>query len=197
MTPESAIRDAIEAVLSGMGVESAEIQLERPKDPAHGDFATNVALTLASVLKRPPRAIAEEISERLDLDAAGVLKVEIAGPGFLNFFLDQGKVAAALEHIMVAGTGYGRTDVGEGRPIMVEFVSANPTGPLHIGHARQAALGDAIAGLLEWTGWSVSREYYYNDAGVQIDRLAESMWARYQQRVQGSDQVVGSLTVTS
>ena len=179
--PESAIRDAIEAVLSGMGVESAEIQLERPKDPAHGDFATNVALTLASVLKRPPRAIAEEIAERLDLDAAGVQAVEVAGPGFLNFRRDQGQVAALLEKVLVAGTEYGRTDVGEGRPIMVEFVSANPTGPLHIGHARQAALGDAIAGLLEWTGWSVSREYYYNDAGVQIDRLAESMWARYQQ----------------
>lgn len=184
--PESAIRDAIEAVLSGMGVESAKIQLERPKDPAHGDLATNVALTLASVLKRQPRAIAEEIAERLDLDAAGVQAVEIAGPGFLNFRLDQRQVAAVLEDVMVAGTGYGRTDVGEGRPIMVEFVSANPTGPLHIGHARQAALGDAIAGLLEWTGWSVSREYYYNDAGVQIDRLAESMWARYQQHL-GND----------
>lgn len=184
--PESAIRDAIEAVLSGMGVESAKIQLERPKDPAHGDLATNVALTLASVLKRQPRAIAEEIAERLDLDAAGVQAVEIAGPGFLNFRLDQRQVAAVLEDVMVAGTGYGRTDVGEGRPIMVEFVSANPTGPLHIGHARQAALGDAIAGLLEWTGWSVSREYYYNDTGVQIDRLAESMWARYQQHL-GND----------
>lgn len=184
--PESAIRDAIEAVLSGMGVESAKIQLERPKDPAHGDLATNVALTLASVLKRQPRAIAEEIAERLDLDAAGVQAVEIAGPGFLNFRLDPRQVAAVLEDVMVAGTGYGRTDVGEGRPIMVEFVSANPTGPLHIGHARQAALGDAIAGLLEWTGWSVSREYYYNDTGVQIDRLAESMWARYQQHL-GND----------
>lgn len=184
--PESAIRDAIEAVLSGMGVESAKIQLERPKDPAHGDLATNVALTLASVLKRQPRAIAEEIAERLDLDAAGVQAVEIAGPGFLNFRLDQRQVAAVLEDVMVAGTGYGRTDVGEGRPIMVEFVSANPTGPLHIGHARQAALGDAIAGLLEWTGWSVSREYYYNDTGVQVDRLAESMWARYQQHL-GND----------
>jgi len=186
MTPESAIRDAIEAVLSGMGVESAEIQLERPKDPAHGDFATNVALTLASVLKRPPRAIAEEIAERLDLAAAGVQAVEIAGPGFLNFRRDQRQVAAVLKDVMVAGASYGRTNVGEGRRIMVEFVSANPTGPLHIGHARQAALGDAIAGLLEWTGWSVSREYYYNDAGVQIDRLAESMWARYQQHL-GND----------
>ncbi len=178
---ESAIRDAIEVALAGMGVESADIRLERPKDPAHGDLATNVALTLASVLKRPPRAIAEEIAERLDLDAAGVQAVEIAGPGFLNFRRDQRRVAAVLHDVMVAGTGYGRTDVGEGRPIMVEFVSANPTGPLHIGHARQAALGDAIAGLLEWTGWSVSREYYYNDTGVQIDRLADSMWARYQQ----------------
>lgn len=181
--PEMAIQDAIEAVLSEMGVESAEIHLERPKDPAHGDLATNIALTLASVLKRSPRSIAEEIAERLDLAAAGVQAVEVAGPGFLNFRRDTRQVAAALSEILIAGAEFGRTETGEGRPIMVEFVSANPTGPLHIGHARQAALGDAIAGLLEWTGWSVSREYYYNDAGVQIERLAESMWARYQQRL--------------
>ena len=182
---DKVIREALERVLDDMGVENADVRLERPKDPEHGDFATNVALALASTLKRPPRAIAEEIAERLDLAAAGVEAVEIAGPGFLNFRLATDQVTSALGEILAAGGDFGRTEGGQGRPIMVEFVSANPTGPLHLGHGRQAAIGDALAGLLEWTGWKVSREYYYNDAGAQIDLLAESVWARYQQQLGG------------
>ncbi len=140
---DDAIREALGRVLDDMGVENADVRLERPKDPEHGDFATNVALVLASTLKRPPRAIAEEIAERLALAAAGVEAVEIAGPGFLNFRLATDQVTSALGEILAAGGDFGRTEGGQGRPIMVEFVSANPTGPLHLGHGRQAAIGDA------------------------------------------------------
>ena len=179
---EEAIRKALQGALSGMGVEDADVRLEQPKDPSHGDVATTIALALAKTLKRPPRAIAEEIASRIDTDDSGIESVSVAGPGFLNFKLSSGQVASGLVEIIAADENYGRCDEGGGRSVVVEFVSANPTGPLHLGHGRQGAIGDAIAGLLDWTGWSVSREYYYNDAGAQIDRLAESVWARYQQR---------------
>ena len=165
-----------------MGVEDADVRLEQPKDPSHGDVATTIALTLAKTLKRPPRAIAEEIASRIDTADSGIESVSVAGPGFLNFKLSSGQVASGLVEIIAADENYGRCDEGGGQSVVVEFVSANPTGPLHLGHGRQGAIGDAIAGLLDWTGWSVSREYYYNDAGAQIDRLAESVWARYQER---------------
>ena len=178
---QETIRAALSAVLAGMGVPDAEIHLERPRDPDHGDLATNVAMTLAGRLKKPPRAIAQELADGLDLDAAGVSAVEVAGPGFLNFRLASAAVASVLEDILARNDAFGRSDQGGGARVMVEFVSANPTGPLHVGHARQAALGDAVASLLDWTGWSVHREYYYNDAGNQIEMLAASVWARYQQ----------------
>ena len=178
---EEAIRQAVRQALSEMGVDDADVRLEQPKDPDHGDLATTVALTLAKTLRRPPREIAEEIASRIDTEGSGIESVSVAGPGFLNFQLSSGQVASGLTEIIAADDDYGRCDEGGGESIMVEFVSANPTGPLHLGHGRQGAIGDAIAGLLDWTGWSVSREYYYNDAGAQIDRLAESVWARYQQ----------------
>lgn len=181
--PETKIREALGAVLAAMGVHDVSIRLERPNDPSHGDFATNVALTLASRLGRAPKEIAQEIVDRMETDRAGIRAVEIAGPGFLNFRLESQQITSVVSDILSLGTDYGRSSLGKERPIVVEFVSANPTGPLHLGHGRQAALGDAISELLTWTGWSVSREYYYNDAGVQIDRLAESVWARYQQRL--------------
>ena len=170
-----------------MGVEDADVHLEQPKDPSHGDLTTTVALTLAKALRRSPRAIAEElvaliVSKDLGIEETGIESVSVAGPGFVNFKLGSGQVASGLADIIDADDQYGRCDEGGGESIVVEFVSANPTGPLHLGHGRQGAIGDAIAGLLDWTGWSVSREYYYNDAGAQIDRLAESVWARYQQR---------------
>jgi len=177
-----AIRSALESLLREMGVAEPVVGLERPRDPDHGDLATNVAMTLAKSLKRPPRQIAEEIANRLDLAAAGVSAVEVAGPGFLNFHLTSGAVASVLDDIVGAGESYGRGDTGGGERVMVEFVSANPTGPLHLGHGRQAALGDVIASLLDRTGWKVHREYYYNDAGAQIENLAQSVWARYQER---------------
>ncbi len=176
-----AIRSALGEVLADMGAPDAPVQLERPRDPEHGDLATNVAMTLARRLGRPPREVAEEISRRLDLAAAGVSAVQVAGPGFLNFRLTSAAVASVLDEIVRLDLDFGRSDVGAGRRVMVEFVSANPTGPLHLGHGRQAALGDAIASLLEWTGWSVHREFYYNDGGTQMENLARSVWARYQE----------------
>ena len=184
-----AIRSALEAVLEDMGAPTGTITLEQPRDPTHGDVATNVALTLAKPLSRAPRQIAEEIAEKFDLAAAGVDAVEVAGPGFLNFRLASGSVVSALDDILEADTTWGRSEGGKGQAVMVEFVSANPTGPLHVGHGRQAALGDGVAALLDWTGWKVHREYYYNDAGRQIDQLALSVRARYRQAL-GVDEAV-------
>ncbi|MEJ2541264.1 MAG: arginine--tRNA ligase [Gemmatimonadota bacterium] len=178
---QDAIQESVKALLAEMGARVDVVPLERPRDPDHGDLATNVAMTLARQLRRPPREIAQEIADRLDLEAAGVTSVEVAGPGFLNFRLSAGTVAEVLPAIIAANQDGGRSDEGAGRPLMVEWVSANPTGPLHLGHGRQAALGDAIATLLEWTGWAVYREYYYNDSGKQMEKLARSVWARYQQ----------------
>ena len=153
------------------------------RDPAHGDLATNLALVLAKSLNKKPRAVAEALVKALQLPQGLVERVEIAGPGFINFFLQREQRAAVLQVVLAAGTKYGRSEVGRGRKVNVEFVSANPTGPLHVGHGRGAALGDGIAALLEWTGHAVSREFYVNDAGAQIDKLARSLWARVQQAV--------------
>ncbi|RMH16485.1 MAG: arginine--tRNA ligase, partial [Gemmatimonadetes bacterium] len=162
-----ALRTALAEILAELGADDAEIRLEQPRDPSHGDVATNVALALARRLGRPPRDIAEDIRARLEARALpGVAAVEVAGPGFLNVRLAQASVADVLSGIVRAADDFGRSDEGDGEAVLVEFVSANPTGPLHLGHGRQAALGDAIAALLDWTGWSVSREYYYNDAGA-------------------------------
>ncbi|HEX6911685.1 MAG TPA: arginine--tRNA ligase [Longimicrobium sp.] len=174
----------IERALREMGVqEPVAVALERPRNPEHGDWATNVALTLAKPLRRAPRQIADELAERIDHAAAGIRSAEVAGPGFINFRLSTDYLREGLSRIVREGDAYGRNESGAGQPVNVEFVSANPTGPLHIGHGRQAALGDAIAELLAWAGWTVHREYYYNDAGEQINRLTRSVWARYQQAV--------------
>ncbi len=173
----------------GVSVTASAVELERPRDPAHGDVATNLALALAKSLKQPPRAVAERLVAALELPPGPVRKVEIAGPGFINFFLAEAQLASVLEAILAAGERYGRSDPGNGVRVNVEFVSANPTGPLHVGHGRGAALGDAIAALLEGTGHAVVREFYVNDAGTQIDKLARSLWARVQQRVGREAQV--------
>lgn len=177
------IRDAVADALAQMGVEDPEVVLERPRDPDHGDWASNAALVHASRLDQPPREVAEEICRRLELGDAGVTEIEVAGPGFLNFRLSHGALAGRLAEILEAGESYGRSATGSGEPVMVEFVSANPTGPLHLGHGRQAALGDAVSELLAWTGWDVHREFYYNDAGRQIELLSRSVWARYHQEL--------------
>lgn len=152
--------------------------LERPRDPANGDWSTNLAMMLAKPLGEKPRTLATRLVEKLDLAAAGVSRVDIAGPGFINFYIAAGANASGLAAVVAQGDRYGRDGSGAGRRVVVEFVSANPTGPLHVGHGRQAVLGDTISALLEWTGWSVSREYYYNDAGVQITNLAASVVVR-------------------
>ncbi len=152
--------------------------IERPRDPTHGDWATNIAMTLAKPLGKKPREIAEALVATMALADVGVASAEIAGPGFLNFKLDAGFLARGLLPILANPEGWGRHDIGHGQKVVVEFVSANPTGPLHVGHGRQAALGDAISTLLEWTGWRVDREFYYNDAGTQIANLALSTQAR-------------------
>jgi arginyl-tRNA synthetase len=158
--------------------DDVDAAVERPRDPSHGDWATNLAMVLARPMKKNPRQVAESLRDAMSLAGAGVSKIEIAGPGFMNFWLDPAVVAGGVRDIIVANESFGRSESGRGRPVNVEFVSANPTGPLHVGHGRQAALGDAVSTLLETTGWKVTREFYYNDAGAQIDNLAASVEAR-------------------
>lgn len=155
----------------------ATILLERPKSAEHGDFATNLALVLAKPLKQNPRAIAAQILEALPASDY-IAKTEIAGAGFINFFLNAQSQQAVVNDILKVGVNYGRNDVGNGQKVQVEFVSANPTGPLHVGHGRGAAVGDCLARLLDANGWDVTREFYYNDAGAQIDNLTISVLAR-------------------
>jgi arginyl-tRNA synthetase len=152
--------------------------VERPRDPSHGDWATNVAMALAKPLKKKPADIAKDLIGAMDLAAAGVAEASVAGPGFINFRIAAGSLAGELASVLSEGTAFGRSSAGNGQRVNVEFVSANPTGPLHVGHGRQAALGDAIARLLEYTGWSVTREFYYNDGGAQIQNLTLSARAQ-------------------
>lgn len=154
------------------------LQIERTRDPAHGDFAANTAMLLAKSTRCNPRQLAEKIRAALPEDPA-VVRTEIAGPGFLNFFLDPAAQHRIIAEIHALGPGFGRSSVGAGKRVQVEFVSANPTGPLHVGHGRGAAYGAVVADLLEAAGFNVHREYYVNDAGRQMDILAASVWLRY------------------
>jgi arginyl-tRNA synthetase len=179
MTAAEQIRaELIRAARSLGAPEDVNPLLERPRETSHGDWATNLAMVLAKPLRSKPRDIADRLRDSIDLERAGVSRIEIAGPGFMNFWLDAGRIASGLSEIISADERYGQSDAGGGKVVNVEFVSANPTGPLHVGHGRQAALGDAISTLLETTGWNVTREFYYNDAGVQIDNLAASVESR-------------------
>ena len=153
-------------------------EIERSRDPAHGDFACSIAMRLAKTLRANPRKLAEQIVAALPKNGL-IERAEIAGPGFINFFLAPAAWQAELARVHAAGAAYGRGDRGGGRRAIVEFVSANPTGPLHVGHGRHAAFGATVANLLELDGWSVHREYYVNDAGRQMDILAASVWLRY------------------
>ncbi len=156
--------------------------VERPRDPSFGEWSTNAAMLLAKSLKLPPRDVATKLIAAMQLDTVGVSAAELAGPGFINFRVDTGALTRVLPQIIAGGDSYGRSDTGATAPVVVEFVSANPTGPLHVGHGRQAALGDAISTLLEWTGWAVSREFYYNDGGGQINNLQKSVQLRAQEQ---------------
>ena len=155
------------------------IELETTRDPAHGDYATNIAMILSSRLRTNPRKIAQMICDQLHGDDEVIAKVEIAGPGFINFFIRDEVWQRALEKVDREGERYGYSDTGKGQRVQVEFVSANPTGPLHIGHARGAVVGDVLANILQATGYEVSREYYINDAGNQMFNLGRSVLYRY------------------
>lgn len=163
----------------GFDPAAFEPEFQTPKDPAHGDLATNAALVLARPLRRAPRQVAEALAAGLALDPRRVAAVEVAGPGFLNFRFAADYLVEGVAAILRAGERYGRTEEGAGKTAIVEYVSANPTGPLTVGHGRNAVLGDTLANLLEWTGYAVTREYYFNDAGRQMRILGESVRARY------------------
>ena len=174
------IKAALTRVAEQLGHPGVAFVLERPRDAGHGDLATNLAMVLAKLERTNPRKMAERVIGMLALPASLVSKVEIAGPGFINFWLAEDQLALVVRQVLERGPAYGRSEFGVGLKVNVEFVSANPTGPLHVGHGRGAAYGDALASLLQWTGHSVAREFYINDAGVQIDKLALSLWARVQ-----------------
>jgi len=175
------IRTALVAAGDELGLEGdlPEVELSKPRQKEHGDLATNVALVLAKRVGKAPREVAETLIRHLP-DAPFVASAEVAGPGFVNFRLTTGWLEDALREVVDAGSTYGRA-APNGRRVQVEFVSANPTGPLHVGHARNAALGDALARLFEAAGWTVEREYYFNDTGGQMDRFGSSVEARYLQ----------------
>ena len=182
-TLAAAVRDALAALPdlpADFDPQAVEVEFQTPNDPSHGDLATNVALQLARPLRRSPRAIAEGIAEHIDVDPTRVAAVEVAGPGFLNVRFASAHLTAGLEALLAAGPDYGRVDDHAGQRAVVEYVSANPTGPLTVGHGRNAVLGDTIADLLAWTGYSVTREYYFNDAGRQMRVLGQSVRARYE-----------------
>jgi arginyl-tRNA synthetase len=172
------LRAELARAASRLGADGVEFVLERPRDAGHGDLATNLAMVLARRERANPRQTAERVLAELQLPPDVVERTEIAGPGFINFWLAQDQLAASHRRMLEEGPAYGRSTTGAGLKVNVEFVSANPTGPLHVGHGRGAALGDGISALLEWTGHAVAREFYINDAGVQIDRVAQSLWAR-------------------
>jgi arginyl-tRNA synthetase len=178
---EKLVRDALAALPADLaGPEAASLvpTIERTRDATHGDFATNAAMQLAKALKRKPREVAQAIVDALPASEF-VAKVEIAGPGFINFHLAPAAGHQELERVLDQGAAYGRSKLGAGKRVMVEFVSANPTGPLHVGHGRHAAFGATLANLLDAAGFDVHREYYINDAGRQMEILAVSVWLRY------------------
>ena len=156
------------------------ITLEPPKDPSHGDLATNAAMVLAKAAGQPPRVLAERLAPLIAVDTH-IDKVEIAGPGFINLTLSFAFWPSVLRMVLEQGASYGRSAIGKGEAVNVEYVSTNPTGPIHVGHCRGAVFGDALANLLDFTGFAVTREYYVNDAGAQVDALARSVYLRYRE----------------
>ncbi len=188
------IESAFEAAIADGEFESTDvnvkemIKLEVPKDKQHGDFACNIAMMLAKALRKAPRQIAEAVVSRIATDE-DVKKVEVAGAGFINFYLTPNWLYKTMEEIEKQGKDYGKIDIGKGKKVMVEFVSANPTGPMHMGNARGGALGDCLASVLEYAGYDVTREFYVNDAGNQIEKFGNSLNARYIQALKGEDAI--------
>jgi arginyl-tRNA synthetase len=171
------------------GIDVPEIVIEVPREKEHGEFSTNVAMQITKMVRKAPRQTAEIIINNMDLEGTYIDKVECAGPGFINFYLKKEWLYEALNIIGAERDDYGRINIGKGQKVMVEFVSANPTGPLHMGNARGGALGDCIASVLEAAGYDVTREFYINDAGNQIEKFGISLEARYLQLLKGQDAV--------
>ncbi len=194
-TIAAAVETAFKAAQNaGKLISTEEIEVEKlmylevPKDKQHGDFACNIAMLLAKALRMPPRAIAEAIAENISVGGE-IEKVEVAGAGFINFYLSNDRLYEVIRAIEAEGKDYGRIDIGKGKKVMIEFVSANPTGPMHMGNARGGALGDCMASVMEYAGYEVSREFYVNDAGNQIEKFGKSLEARYIQELRGEDAV--------
>ena len=182
---QQSIKAALAAAIEKAGLVEAgtevNIHLETPKDKANGDYATNVAMQLTKLAKKPPRAIAESILENLETADTEIEKIDIAGPGFMNITVRKDFLASVVKAAFEQGANYGRSNAGNAEKVQVEFVSANPTGDLHLGHARGASVGDSLCNVMDFAGYAVSREYYINDAGNQINNLAYSLEARYKQ----------------
>ncbi|MCA1033351.1 MULTISPECIES: arginine--tRNA ligase [Bacillus] len=180
---QSNLKEEIKQAVIKAGLAAEEqipdVILETPKEKAHGDYSTNMAMQLARVAKKAPRMIAEQLIENFDSSKASIEKIEIAGPGFINFYMNNSYLTNLIPTVLNAGDQYGETNTGNGQKVQIEFVSANPTGDLHLGHARGAAVGDSLSSILAKAGYDVSREYYINDAGNQINNLALSVEARY------------------
>ncbi|MBO7682213.1 MAG: arginine--tRNA ligase, partial [Clostridia bacterium] len=165
--------------------ELRDFNIEVPADRKNGDFSANAAMVNAKVFRMPPAKAASLIVDAMDLDGTYFTRAEVAGPGFMNFFLNDRYYADILLDIAADGADYGRSTYGAGKKVNVEFVSANPTGPIHMGNARGGALGDCLAAVLEWAGYDVHREFYINDAGNQIEKFALSLDVRYRQHFEG------------
>lgn len=183
------IEQAVKKAVSNGALPEAEMpqfNIEKPANKDNGDYSTNVAMAGARAFKKAPRMIAEAIASCIDLDGTAFERVEIAGPGFMNFFLSQQFYSDVLKDVFACGKDYGKSDYGQGKRVLVEFVSANPTGPMHIGNARGGAIGDCLASVLDWAGFSVNREFYVNDAGNQIEKFATSLEVRYLQHYDSS-----------
>lgn len=176
---ESALKQAVKEI----GIEEPIITIERPKMAGHGHLSTNIAMTLAKQLKKKPQDIAQDIISHLTIDSQIIERVEIAGAGFINIHLQAHAFHQAMKEMISIGESFGKSKIGSGKTANIEYVSANPTGKLHLGHGRNAAIGDTVANLLEWAGYIVTREYYFNNAGNQMNMLAKSIFARYQHRI--------------
>ncbi|HAA25785.1 MAG TPA: arginine--tRNA ligase [Ruminiclostridium sp.] len=189
---ETVIKNAVSAAVAKgklPDIDLPPVMIEKPREEAHGDFSTNIAMQLTKQAKKAPNQIAHVILEEIDYRDTYIVRAESAGPGFINFFLNNDWLYENLALIDQRKEHYGEVDIGRGEKVMVEFVSANPTGPLHMGNARGGALGDCIAGVLEKSGYDVTREFYVNDAGNQIEKLGISLEARYLQQIYGEDKV--------
>ena len=181
------IESAFIQAAKDIGIESPKVSFERPKIASHGHLSTNIAMTLAKQLRKKPLDIAQELCDHLSVDQSIIEKVEIAGAGFINIHLKHHAFHLAMNTMIASGSMYGKTALGKGKTANIEYVSANPTGKLHLGHGRNAAIGDTVANLLEWAGYSVTREYYFNNAGNQMNMLAKSIFARYQHCIGNTD----------